>query len=304
MSLDKTKTAISLFMLCFLSSSFAFTSSAQTPQNTTGPATPKVTLASLLEKTIKASQETQATLVQQQGDEDSSNIAFPPEIDLSYSQALNDIDQNIGTNVRWGGEVLESMTIDDSTVHLTVYAHPLSDDGQPIQAQNEDSYGGRFVVHLINGFAQNIDFRGNFLTFYGTISSKTVLTNSSSQKSIPVISALEFVDWNSVEKNAAYASNNLEQSYYILDNRPGYRSHYYSTYYSNRSLSNRYQASLGNRVSSRSLNSRQFRGNRTFSNRLFKSHKGVYSRNRYSVFGFRSKNRSFNRNSFNRSRLR
>ena len=304
MGSNKTKTATSLFMLCFLSSSVVFTSSAQTPQNTTASTTPKITLASLLEKTIKASQETQATLAQQQGDEHSSNIAFPPEIDISYNQAFNNIDQIIGTNVRWGGEVLESTTIDDSTVHLTVYAHPLSDDGQPIQAQYEDDHGGRFVVHLINGFAQNIDFTGHYLTFYGTISSKTVLTNGNRQKGVPVISALEFVDWDSVEKNAIYANNDLEKSYYIIGNRPGYRSHYYTTYYSNRSLSNRYQAPLGNRLSSRSLNSRQFRNNRTFSNRRFRSHKGVYSRNRYSVFGFRSKNRSFNRNSFNRSRFR
>ena len=261
----------------------------------------KVTMSSLLSQTIDATQATQATFDEQlQGSEPSNNIAFPPAVDISYSEVLRDIDQKIGTNIRWGGQVIESTNINDSTVRLTVYAYPLSVEGRPLEAQKSNSQGGRFIVNLVDGFAQGFDFKGHFLTFYGAIDSKLVVNNGNQTADLPVVNATEFVDWNVVDQNSTVADNRRTSSYYILGSPAGYRSHYYSPYYSfyngsfgrhhsivglgftNRQFSSHRRFSN----STRSLSNRRFFRQGGFRSRLSRSHRGFSSR-KFSKRGFR-----------------
>jgi len=136
----------------------------------------KVTLESLLAQTLQATKETQATFDEQKAkgvtsnDAFAPNIAFAPAIEISYKEVLDNLEQSIGADVRWGGQVIESVKVNDSTVRLTVFAYPLSNEGRPLQTV-QSSDGGRFVVDLIDGFAENIDFNGRFLTFYGDVTS-------------------------------------------------------------------------------------------------------------------------------------
>lgn len=291
MSNIKKIIAIAMFGLsiCFTPVIYAQTSLTDQPE--------KVTIESLLSKTLAATEETQTYFDKQQVNNNSSgassNIAFPPTIDISYSEAITNIDQNIGANIRWGGQVLKSVTLNESVVRLTVYAYPLANDGRPIETKQADSQGGRFIVELIDGFAHGVDFEGRLLTFYGSIASQSIVSNGKRKTEIPVIKALEFVDWNVVDQNIEYADNRSSNSYYILDSRLGYSSHYYSPYYANTrsefsshgslvdlGFSNR-QFSIHRSLSDRGLNNQRFNNHREFrrNNRSFSNSRGFSKKN-------------------------
>ena len=263
------------------SSTSSFKKTAQTAQTAQTP-----TLASLTEDVIKATQETQAKFDQQQAVERSSNIAFPPAIDISYAEVLGNIDQNIGANVRWGGQVIESVKVDDSTVRLTLFTYPLSTQGRPLITEQTGSQSGRFIVDLRDGFAQGVDFHGSLLTFYGDITSSLVISNGSRQTEIPVINAQEFVDWNVVDQNRSYVGGQPNNSYYRLGSRVGsigYQPHFYAPYYGRSSFRfGRRHSSIGFSRGLRSFGSRSF-SNRRFNNRGFKRFRSRSFRSR----GFR-----------------
>ena len=261
------------------------------------------TLTSVTEQAIKATQATQAEFDQQQAGERSSNIAFPPAIDISYDEVLANVDQNIGANVRWGGQVIESVKVNDSVTRLTVFAYPLSTEGRPLKAGQTDSEGGRFIVDLHDDFAQGIDFQGSFLTFYGDVTSRFIVTNGNRQKEIPVINAQEFVDWNMVDQNRGYATDQRRNSYYRLGSRVGsigYRPHFYSPYYGVSSFRfGRRHSSIGfsrglRSFGGRGFSRRSFLGGRSFNNRRFNSR----SFSRFRSRGFRG--RGFSRRGFRR----
>ena len=173
----------------------------------------------------------------------SPQIVYAPAIDVSYEQVTSNINQSIGTNVRWGGQVIETVAIDDSTIRLTVFAHPLSNEGRPITAGQVKQKSGRFYVDLKDGFTEQADFNGHFVTFYGDITSGQVVTNGNLQKTIPVINAQELVDWNIIDDSRRYAQDRRGNSYYSLGYRTGHFGYpYYG--FSRFGLSTRY-ASFG-----------------------------------------------------------
>ena len=171
----------------------------------------------------KQDQVTPAKTKRQQVDEElSSNITFAPTINISYADVLKDIDQNIGTDVRWGGKVIESTQIDNSTIRLIVFGYPLSSDGRPVKSKKVDEKYGRFIVDLNDVRAKNVNFKGRLVTLYGDITSQLTVSNGDRQKAIPVINAKELVDWNRVDKIQSYAQHQQRKSYYGLGYRHGH----------------------------------------------------------------------------------
>lgn len=189
----------------------------------------------------------------QASEEATSRISFAPAIDVSYTEVANDIEPNIGVNVRWGGQVIDSSVIDESTTRLTIYSYPLGADGRPIKSNSVQQKSGRFVVDLTDGFANESDFNGHFLTFYGGVAGELVVTNGNRQKTIPVISAEELVDWNEVDRSRSNVNNRRGNAFYGLGystghfgyggrfgssyyggSRFGYSSPYYSSFYFSR----------------------------------------------------------------------
>ena len=159
---------------------------------------------------------------QQIEEELSQNITFAPTIDIAYADVINDIDQNIGTDVRWGGQVVESIQINDSTIRLTVFGYPLSSDGRPEKPKKTDEKYGRFIVDLKDSLAKGVDFKGRLVTLYGGITSQLIVTNGDRQKAIPIIAAKELVDWNRVDQVRSYANNRRGNLHYSLGYRRGY----------------------------------------------------------------------------------
>lgn len=155
-------------------------------------------------------------------DQLSSNILYAPAIDVPYSEVSANIEQSIGTDVRWGGRVIESEVIGESTVRLTVFAYPLSNEGRPIRTSGANEDGGRFIVDLTEGFVQEVDFQDHLVTFYGDVSSGLTISNGNRSKTIPVINAQELVDWNMVDEGRRYARDRRGNSYYSLGYRGGH----------------------------------------------------------------------------------
>jgi len=111
----------------------------------------KVTLESLLAETLQASRETRAIFDKEQeqaqlNDTLAPNIAFAPSIDITYQQVSNNISHNIGSNVRWGGQVIDSVMTDPSTMRLTVIASQLSTEGRPSVIEQNLNSSHRFKV--------------------------------------------------------------------------------------------------------------------------------------------------------------
>ena len=142
---------------------------------------------------------------QQIKEELSPNITFPPAIDITYADVSGKVDQHIGTNVRWGGQVIESTQIDDLTIRMTVFGYPLANNGRPVKKEKANENYGRFIVELKDGSAKNVDFKSRFVTLYGDITSQLAITNGDLQKTIPVVNAEELVDWNRVDQIRTYA---------------------------------------------------------------------------------------------------
>ena len=157
---------------------------------------------------------------QQTKEELSPNITFPPTIDIAYADVSNNIDQHIGANVRWGGQVTESTQIDELTVRMTVFGHPLSNKGRPIKQATLDENYGRFIVELKADSAKNVDFKGRYITMFGGITSQLAVTNGNLEKDIPVVNAKDLVDWNTVDEIREYAR--VLHKYYGGSSRPLY----------------------------------------------------------------------------------
>jgi len=161
-------------------------------------------------------------------------------------------------------------------------------EGRPIETQSNDDEGGRFIVNLTNGLAQGVNLKGHYLTFYGDIRSGFTIKNGKREKEIPMINALEFVDWNVVDENKAYVENQIQprNSYYLLSHRNGHFTHHYSPYYS----SHYYRNSVSRRDSSLV--------GLGFTDRQFSIHRQVSSPKKV------QRSRSFSNNRFHNSRRR
>lgn len=122
----------------------------------------------------------------------SKKIQHAPAIDVAYRQAAENLQDHIGVNVRWGGQIVAAEDVGNKT-RLTVIAYPLSNEGKPIAKSSNKFQGGHFIVELENF---DIDESGDLMTVYGKISSEEVLTNGKLKKSIPVVTAFETESWD------------------------------------------------------------------------------------------------------------
>ena len=123
----------------------------------------------------------------------SSDISFAPAIDVSYGEVVKNVPEYLGTNVRWGGQIIAAEDVGDKT-RLTVLAYPLDKVGRPNGQADPNFNGGRFIIETYN-FDESEG--GRFITVYGLISDKEVLTNGKLQKEIPVVSAIDTMEWES-----------------------------------------------------------------------------------------------------------
>jgi len=147
----------------------------------------------------------------------SNNIIFAPAIDVSYGEVVKNVPEHLGTNVRWGGQIIAADDVGDKT-RLTVLAYPLDKVGRPDGQTDQDFNGGRFIIETYN-FDESKG--GRFITVYGLISDKEVLTNGKLQKEIPVVSAINTMEWESTKADH-YRHRGRHLPYYGLSLGLGY----------------------------------------------------------------------------------
>lgn len=123
-------------------------------------------------------------------------ISHAPAIDLPYQDVVKNVPDHIGTNVRWGGQVIAAET-QNGTATLTVLAYPLNEDGKPTKKNNGNFSGGRF---LVEAYGMDISEGTRFVTVYGTVTDQHVVTNGKFSKTIPVVTAIDTVHWEERDK--------------------------------------------------------------------------------------------------------
>ena len=129
----------------------------------------------------------------------SENLSFAPAIDVPYSEVNSNIEDNIGVNVRWGGQVISS-TKNGDTVELTILANVIGQDGRPIpnsstSENSENSLDERFILIVPNNKEPLLH---NYISAYGQVSGEKTLANGSRTREIPIVTAIETKEWNSI----------------------------------------------------------------------------------------------------------
>ena len=195
---------------------------------------------------------------------ESEKVSFAPAIDVAYNEVNQNINDNIGLYVRWGGQIISSEKVGDVT-QLTVFNYPLSADGRPVLSPSENEFnGGRFIVEVSDYDEESTP---RLLTVYGQVSGEKTLVNGPKTLTIPVITAVNSQEWNSEN-----VRDQRGVAYYDL----GYSTGHFNSF---------------NRFGFRGFN----RFNRVGFNRFNRF-------NRFSRFGFRKGGRFGHRNSFYRGR--
>ena len=141
----------------------------------------------------------------------SPNIAFPPAIDVPYSDAVSQ--GNTGLTVRWGGEVIESSKIDKTLTRLTVSALPLTTSGLPAEVNTSNQKVNYFTVDLNDSFSQSVNLNGSLVTLYGDVAEQKTVLIDNQQLLVPSIKLREIVAWDLVYR---------EKLAYIKRQNPGY----------------------------------------------------------------------------------
>lgn len=188
--------------------------------------------------------------VQQKGQLPQS-LSVAPAIDVSYSEVNKNIPENIGLNVRWGGQIIGARKVGDVT-ELTVFSYPLSKEGRPIPLSDKEFDGGRFIVEVGDYDSNN---SAGYLTVYGQISGQKTLVNGPRSLVIPVVTAVDSTAWEKEasrdRRGIAYYSLGLStghfNSYYGYGNRGFARFGLSSGYYSYNGLGFRSRSRLGRR---------------------------------------------------------
>ena len=123
----------------------------------------------------------------------STKITTAPAISVSYEQVQSDLPKHLGVNVRWGGQIIGSQTIDNIT-RVTVLAYPLNAKGVPSAEQAID--GSAFAIDFDKTSRRKKLAEGNFITVFGPVVGGLKLTNGPLETLVPVITSTEYKKWN------------------------------------------------------------------------------------------------------------
>ncbi len=126
-----------------------------------------------------------------------NEIRIAPSIDTSYEEVSRNIKENLGLKVRWGGEIVNTKKVGDLT-ELTVFAHPLSEDGRPLPWSDKNFVNGRFIVQ-VEDHKQTLIRK--YVTVYGEVAGSKTLVNGPKSTLIPVVNAIESKEWKPEASN-------------------------------------------------------------------------------------------------------
>lgn len=120
------------------------------------------------------------------------DIADGPESSPSVEMVQSDPSGMLGTRVRWGGSIVQTTNIDDTT-RIEVVSRPLLANARPSAAS--DRSDGRFIVEIHGFMEPEIYKAGRLLTIVGTVEAVETGKVGEQDYRFPLISAESHYLW-------------------------------------------------------------------------------------------------------------
>jgi outer membrane lipoprotein len=118
-------------------------------------------------------------------------IKDPPVNDISYTQAIQNINQYKNAPVRWGGTIVEVENEQNFTLVQVLY-YPLDSDGEP---EIDKSHGGRFVFKTSEFLDPAVYTKSSEITVAGTLIGDIERAIGNKVMRMPLISATTIYRW-------------------------------------------------------------------------------------------------------------
>lgn len=130
------------------------------------------------------------------------NIENTPSIDISYSQAMQNINSHKNTVVRWGGVIIDVENKQYQSF-IQVLLYPLNSYGRP---QIDQSNGGRFIIQSSTFLDPIVYTKNTEVTVFGPLAGDTERTVDKRILKLPVVLSQTLFMWPTYEPNNDYNS--------------------------------------------------------------------------------------------------
>jgi outer membrane lipoprotein len=130
-----------------------------------------------------------------------------PENNLQLRNVVNNVDNSIGRQIRWGGEII-NISHDNGLSTIEIKQFPLTGYGFPL---TNISSQGRFIVQSDQIFDPELYQEGLLITFSGTIISEVKKRANNKDYYFPIITITDSKLWPyKVSKGRAYTIKGME----------------------------------------------------------------------------------------------
>ena len=118
-------------------------------------------------------------------------------VDITYSQASQNIESHRNAPVRWGGIIIDVENEEDFSL-IQVLSYPLNFSGRP---QLDDSHGGRFVIKSAEFLDPMVYAKDNQISVVGTLDGDIQRTVGKKIIQVPLIQSMGIHLWPKRQNN-------------------------------------------------------------------------------------------------------
>ena len=118
-------------------------------------------------------------------------------VDITYSQASQNIESHRNVPVRWGGIIIDVENEEDFSL-IQVLSYPLNFSGRP---QLDDSHGGRFVIKSAEFLDPMVYAKDNQISVVGTLDGDIQRTVGKKIIQVPLIQSMGIHLWPKRQNN-------------------------------------------------------------------------------------------------------
>ncbi|RKZ86829.1 MAG: starvation-inducible protein [Gammaproteobacteria bacterium] len=137
-------------------------------------------------------------------------ISRVPENNHQLRNVVNDVDNFIGQQVRWGGEIIK-VSRDNNLSILEIKQFPLNRYGFPLTNVHSQ---GKFIARSDQLFDQEVYQEGLLITFSGMITSEIKETVKRKDNYLPIITITDSNLWPyRISKGRAYTNTSMESEF-------------------------------------------------------------------------------------------
>lgn len=152
-------------------------------------------------------------------------IENAPNADVSYSQAVADINAYKGAPIRWGGVIVDLQNEQNQSI-LQVLAYPLNSYGRP---EIDKPYQGRFLIKTPEFLDPAVYVKDREITAAGSLKGDVERIIGNKKLKLPVIESTVVYLWPQYDMNDYYGRYNYYPYYW--GGYYGYSPFYWGGYY-------------------------------------------------------------------------